>query len=53
MQTKRLTPTMIRYFLDAPYKTLSKEETKLKFKSWITRSILNIIKKKTYSKQNL
>ena len=30
----------------APYKTLSKKETKLKFKPWITKSILQSIKKK-------
>ena len=30
----------------APYKTLSKKETKLKFKPWITKSISKSIKKK-------
>ena len=29
-----------------PYKTLSKKETKLKFKLWITKSIFKSIKKK-------
>ena len=31
----------------APYKTLSKEETRLKFKPWITKSISKSIKKKS------
>ena len=37
----------------APYKTLSKKETKLKFKPWITKSILQSIKKKNVLIENL
>ena len=37
----------------APYKTLSKKETELKSKPWITKSILKSIKEKMYSIENL
>ena len=36
-----------------PYKTLSKKETKLKFKLWITKSIFKSIKKKMYTIENV